>query len=69
MKYPVDSPYVVMFNEVTDLNVPPGHTLKNGEVVPVFRGNGPKEGELMGTARVELDEDGDHSPALHVTIG
>jgi hypothetical protein len=48
-----------MYNRETDMLVPPEHEIAVGDKLDVIRGNGPREGERMGTATiVGFDDDG-----------
>ena len=49
---------VVMYDYEALVEVDAGHTLVTGDLFMVYRGNGPREGDLMGTAIVTGFKDG-----------
>ena len=49
--------FVVMYDEVTDVVLPDGHTLAVGDRLEAVRGNGIREGQTMGTVTVSGFED------------
>ena len=55
---------LVVFDHEMHLEVKDDALLMVGDTVEVFRGNGPREGDRMGTATVTAFEDG--SPVLSV---
>lgn len=57
---------VLIYNRAIQLDV--DEAPKVGDTFEVFRGNGPREGDYMGTAFVvSLDEDG--NPVLEISLG
>jgi hypothetical protein len=56
---------VYMHDDETHLDV--HEPLAVGDVIQVFRGNGPREGDRMGTATVTAIEDG--VPVLNIRFG
>ena len=56
--------HLIVYDRESHLFVPEGDTLALGDTFEVYRGNGPREGERMGTATVTRFEDG--SPVLDV---
>jgi hypothetical protein len=50
-----------------EIHLGPYRTLAAGGAVQVIRGNGPREGDRVGTATITSFEDG--SPILHVRLG
>lgn len=59
---------VIMHDRETHVVVGADTTLAVGDTLPVIRGNGPREGEQMGTATVTDFRD-DGSPVLEVVVG
>lgn len=58
---------LVMYDRETHLE-PHGDTIGVGDTFELIRGNGPREGDSMGTATVTGFED-DGSPVLDVSFG
>ena len=49
---------LIAYDDELHLEVPRRHTLAVGDRLEMIRGNGPREGEPMGTATVTAFEDG-----------
>ncbi|HTP20861.1 MAG TPA: hypothetical protein VMJ65_14735 [Solirubrobacteraceae bacterium] len=50
---------ILMYDDHYDLEADPAQTAAVGDTLPVFRGNGPGEGDVIGTATVTaIGEDG-----------
>jgi hypothetical protein len=43
---------VVMYDDETRLEIDAGHTLATGDLFMAYRGNGPREGDLMAVATI-----------------
>ena len=48
-------PHVIVYNRETHAYFPDGQPPPPGDRIPVFRGNGPREGERMGWAVLAPD--------------
>lgn len=62
-----ERPVLTVYNREMHLDVNAGRALAVGETIPVIRGNGPREGERIGSATIAgFEHDG--SPQLSVTF-
>jgi len=56
---------LVIFDRQSQFQVPYGQTLAVGDTFQAFRGNGPREGDYLGTATILRFKDGGPVLALH----